>query len=120
MLCRDGQNGARSDNEMTQRTIWMLALIAMCLSGQNVVGGQTQDKDQVKETPRKESLEKEGQKQAQQQQIERIMVVLRMTGANAKDWKNPIAASRVQATPGTPRVMLKTRNKNDRVLGTSP
>ncbi len=82
---------------MTQRTIWMLALIAMCLSGQNVVGGQTQDKDQVKETPRKESLEKEGQKQAQQQQIERIMVVLRMTGANAKDWKNPIAASRVQA-----------------------
>jgi hypothetical protein len=82
---------------MKQQTIWMLAFITMCLIGENVLGGQTQDRGQPKEAPRKESLEKEEQKQARQQQIERIMVVLRTTGAGAKDWKDPRAASRVQA-----------------------
>src|SRR5512140_590913 len=83
---------------MKQRAIWMLwAFVAMCLLGAAAVAGQTRDKIPAKQTPRQVALEKEAQKQARQQQVERIMIVLRTTGTAAREWKDARAASRVQA-----------------------
>ena len=82
---------------MRDNTICLVLLVAFLMIGPRALAHRFSPSQQDKTKEMKTSPEAELQKQQRQQQVSRILAVLRATGDGAKDWNDVAAASRTQA-----------------------